>query len=72
VQRYYVGSTQDVENRLEEHNSGKSKSTRAGKPWKLIHAESFSTRSEAFQREQKIKGYGIRRYLSDLEQSSSD
>jgi len=71
LQRYYVGSTKDVEKRLQEHNAGKSASTRAGIPWKLIHTEQFTTRSEAIFQECKIKARGIRRYLSDLENMSS-
>ena len=71
LRRFYVGSTQDVEKRLQEHNAGKSKSTRAGTPWKLIHTESFTTRSDAVQHERKIKARGIGRYLSDLELVSS-
>jgi putative endonuclease len=62
-----VGSTELVEKRLQEHNAGKSKSTRAGIPWKLIHTECFATRSEAVLRERKIKARGIRRYLSGIE-----
>jgi putative endonuclease len=61
-----VGSTENVEKRLQEHSSGKSLSTRAGIPWDLIHTESFETRSQAMLREQKIKARGIKRYLSDL------
>jgi len=35
--RYYIGSTQDLENRLERHNSGMVHSTkRLGLPMKLI------------------------------------
>jgi putative endonuclease len=64
--RYYVGSSEDVEKRLQEHNAGKSKSTRVGAPWELIHTESFKTRSEAVLRERQIKARGIARYLSDL------
>ncbi|PIS27890.1 MAG: excinuclease ABC subunit C, partial [Candidatus Marinimicrobia bacterium CG08_land_8_20_14_0_20_45_22] len=30
---YYIGQTQDLANRLNEHNSGESKSTRAGIPY---------------------------------------
>ena len=67
LQRYYVGSTGIVEKRLLEHNAGKSKSTRAGVPWTLIHIESFPTRSEAILQERKIKARGIGRYLSTLE-----
>jgi len=32
LQRYYAGSTKHVERRLQEHNVGKSTSTRAGVP----------------------------------------
>ena len=71
LQRYYVGSTQSVEIRLQEHNAGKSKSTRAGIPWTLIHTENFSTRSEAMLQERKVKARGIGRYLSGLESKLS-
>ena len=67
LQRYYVGSTEDVQRRLQEHNVGKSKSTRVGNPWELIHTESFVTRSDAMQRERKIKARGIGRYLADIQ-----
>jgi len=64
--RYYRGSTEDVKNRLTEHNNGESKSTRAGIPWNLVHSESFLSRSEAVKREKEIKARGANRYLSDL------
>jgi len=66
LQRHYVGSTEDVEKRLQQHNAKKSKSTRGGVPWKLIHTETFLTRAEAMARERKIKARGIGRYLSDF------
>ena len=66
MQRFYVGSTENVERRFQEHNAGKSKSTRAGVPWTLIHTETFETRAEAMLRERKIKARGIKRYLSDI------
>ena len=67
LQRYYVGSTEDVERRLHEHNVGKSTSTRAGIPWELIHTESFATRSDAMLRERKIKARGIGRYFAHIQ-----
>ena len=66
TRRYYVGSTEDVEKRVLQHNAGKSISTRAGIPWKSIHTERFTTRSEAMLQERKIKSRGTARYLSDL------
>jgi hypothetical protein len=37
IGRFYVGSTDDVERRLFQHNAGYSKSTRHGVPWRLVH-----------------------------------
>ena len=68
--RYYVGSTETVEKRLKEHNSGKSLSTRAGMPWELMHTEAFTTRSDAVLRERKIKARGIARYFEDIKRTS--
>lgn len=36
VGKYYCGETQNIEDRIERHNSGRSKSTKSGIPWKLI------------------------------------
>ena len=53
--RRYVGSCQDVHERLRRHNASHSKSTRHGVPWRLIHTEKYSTRSHAIQRERYYK-----------------
>ncbi|MBI3167188.1 MAG: GIY-YIG nuclease family protein [Chloroflexi bacterium] len=71
LRRYYVGSTENVTRRLQEHNAGKSKSTRAGASWELVHTEPFETRADAMLRERKIKARGIERYLSDMRQNQS-
>ena len=59
----YVGSTDNIERRLAEHNIGKSKFTSRYKPWELIYAEEFSTREEALKREKYLKSANGRRYL---------
>ncbi|RMG05925.1 MAG: GIY-YIG nuclease family protein [Nitrospirae bacterium] len=53
--RSYIGHTKDLNKRLEEHNSGKSRSTRHGRPWHLVYYETFSTRQEAMKREMFYK-----------------
>ena len=55
--RYYIGSTEDIERRLLYHNSGKVKSTKVYKPWEIVYSESYNSRSEAFKREKQIKSY---------------
>ena len=55
VDRYYVGQTSNLEDRLKRHNQGRSKYTKSGIPWTLKYKESFGTRSEAKAREKKFK-----------------
>jgi putative endonuclease len=55
--KYYIGSTNNLERRLIEHNSGKSKFTRNKNPFSLIYKEEYPTRSEALKRELQIKSY---------------
>ena len=55
--RYYIGSTEDINKRIERHNAGRNKSTKSQRPWKLVYKEAFSTKNEAYRREMKIKSY---------------
>ncbi len=47
----YVGSTIDVENRLKLHNDGKVRSTKFGRPWKLLESYQYAIRSKAVRKE---------------------
>jgi putative endonuclease len=53
--RYYVGSTNDLERRLSEHNRAHSLATRGRGPWMLVYQETFPTLLEARPRELEIK-----------------
>ncbi|MCK5060158.1 MAG: GIY-YIG nuclease family protein [Candidatus Pacebacteria bacterium] len=55
--RYYVGFTNNIENRLTHHNSGATVSTRAGRPWLVVYQEKFSDKKSAWLRERQIKKY---------------
>ncbi len=55
--RYYVGHTKNLVKRLNEHNNGKVRSTKAYLPWVVVYTENYDTKSEAFKREQQIKSY---------------
>jgi putative endonuclease len=66
LEKYYVGSTRDLVDRLNRHNQGRSLYTKKGLPWELIKHFDCMTRSEAVMLEVKIKKRGIKRYLEDL------
>ena len=61
-ERYYVGLTANVEQRVKTHNTGKVKSTKPFIPWKLIHVEEHNTRQEARTREKYLKSAAGRRW----------
>jgi putative endonuclease len=63
VDRYYVGQTSDLQDRLRRHNQGRSKYTKSGIPWNLVYKEGFETRSQAVQREQELKCSKSREHL---------
>ncbi len=52
---YYKGQTEDLKDRLERHNQGRSSFTRNKAPWKLVYSESYESRSEAAKREAYFK-----------------
>ena len=66
LDRYYTGSTDDLEWRLERHNSGWGRYTKKGIPWKLVCNEEYSTKSEALKREREIKKKKSRKYIEEL------
>lgn len=52
----YCGWTNDIEKRIEAHNSGKgAKYTKARRPVSLVYFEEFETKQEAMSREANIK-----------------
>ncbi|MBI2635332.1 MAG: GIY-YIG nuclease family protein [Parcubacteria group bacterium] len=53
----YIGSTKNVIDRLKLHNSGKVKSTKAYRPWKLLEFGEYNSRNEAVRRERFLKSH---------------
>jgi putative endonuclease len=61
--RFYVGSAQDVDVRLSEHNSGKVNSTRSFGPWAVVYRERHPDRTAAVKRERQIKLKKSRKWI---------
>lgn len=51
----YVGLTTNLEQRITEHNSGKSAHTSKFKPWRLVTYVAFSDRARAESFERYLK-----------------
>ena len=55
--KYYIGSTGNLEQRIKAHNLGHSRATKNRIPFKLIYSEEFESKSVAMKRENQIKSY---------------
>ena len=63
----YTGMTEDLEERLEQHNDGSlSFWTKRGTDWKLIYNEEFDNKTEALKREKWLKTGVGRDYLKKI------
>ena len=51
----YVGTTDNLQRRLNEHNSGRNRATKWRKPFVLAYQEEYQTLSEARKREWFLK-----------------
>ncbi len=64
--RIYVGFTKDLDNRVREHNQGKTKSTKGYRPWALMYREAIGERTEARKREKYLKSGTGKEFLKNL------
>ncbi len=62
----YVGLTSNIDRRFEEHETGKERTTKPYRPFRLILNESFGTRAEARKREIKLKSGSGKEFLKRL------
>ena len=53
--RFYTGFTENLENRLKDHNSGKDSHTVKYKTWRIKTAIAFSDRNKALEFERYLK-----------------
>jgi len=53
--KYYIGQTNNTENRLKRHNDGFVSSTKNRRPLVLLGTESFDLRKQATFREYELK-----------------
>jgi len=61
--KFYIGFTKDLKNRLEEHNKGLVEATKPRRPFIIVYYEACLNEEKAIQREKYFKtGFG-RRYL---------
>lgn len=68
--KFYIGFTTNLKNRLQEHARGGVKSTQNRRPLKLIHYEYFINEEDAMAREVFLKsGFGRNQLKQSLKRT---
>lgn len=55
--KLYIGLTNDLRRRIEEHNQGLNHSTKYRIPFSLVYYEAYRAAEDARMREKKLKGF---------------
>jgi putative endonuclease len=66
LNRYYIGHTSNLEERLRKHNSNHKGFTGKTDDWKLVHTEIYNSKSDAYQRELEVKKQKSRKMIEKL------
>ena len=61
--KFYIGLTNNLKRRLEEHHQGKVSSTKGRRPLKLIFYEAYLNEKDAVRREDYLKTTSGKRAL---------
>ena len=68
--RLYIGYTNNMNRRLDEHNRGLNRSPRSHRPWQLAYCEVYRSEKDARIRERKLKQGQTRSWLKERIQHS--
>ena len=70
--KYYIGSTNDLNDRFKRHNEGRSKYIKPGIPWQLMYFEEYPDSSKTIKREKEIKNRKSKEFIESLIKTSQD
>ena len=69
INKYYVGSTSNIEERLKKHLSNHKGFTSRVKDWQVVYFEKFENKSLAAKREKQIKSWKSRKMIEHFIES---
>jgi len=72
IDKYYIGYSSNVQDRLLKHNRHSKGFSSTGIPWILVYSEHFDTKKDAMTRESQLKKWKNRERLESLIKSGSE
>ena len=64
--RYYIGYTSNLEERIIRHNQKSKGFTGSVNDWKVVYTERYITKEEAYKRELQIKSWKSKLKIHEL------
>ncbi len=68
-QKFYIGQTNNLDERMRRHNEGRVPSTKGRRPFVLVWSEAFESRSQAVVRERELKSLKANKTFRELIQT---
>ncbi len=68
--RYYIGHSGNLEERIKKHHTHHKGFTGNTDDWKIVYTEKYPTKSEAYARERQVKKWKSRKAIEKLINSS--
>mgnify|MGYP001113365913 CR=1 FL=1 len=66
LDKYYIGHTSNMEERLKKHNNRHKGFTGRNDDWKVVYTDHYGSKSEAMKREREIKSWKSRVKIKKL------
>ena len=72
LDKYYIGHTAHISERLRKHKTKHKGFTGKTNDWLIVYTEEFQTKEEAYQRERQIKNWKSRIRIEQLLRKGSE
>jgi len=72
LDKYYIGFTADIKDRLDKHNRKSKGFSNLGRPWQLVYSKCFDTKHDAMSREKQLKGWKNKERIVALIKAGSE
>jgi putative endonuclease len=66
LDRYYIGSAENIEERLKKHLGNHKGFTGKAKDWEIKYKKEFDTKDESLRREKQLKSWKNRTRIEQL------
>ena len=72
INKYYIGYSSNIQERLLKHNRRSKGFSSLGRPWVIVYSEKFNSKKDAMNREKQLKRWKNRERLEALIKAGSE